>query len=119
LPCRNTPARDFLTALFKREVGKAGNEFQLSGILETMIRINHPGATDGVIETINKFARVKTTYVGNVYAHWIGRLIPQLPRAEALPKLEALLPTLPEKMIDQLLNHVTELKQSTPTAAAT
>ena len=33
--------------------------------------------------------------------------------------MEALLPTLPEKMIDQLLDHVTELKQGTPTATYT
>jgi hypothetical protein len=42
-----------------------------------------------------------------------------LPRAEALPKLEALLPTLPEAMIDQLLDSVTELKESAPRAAST
>ena len=34
--------------------------------------------------------------------YWIGQLIPDLPK-DALPKLEALLPTLPEKVIDQLL----------------
>ena len=44
--------------------------------------------------------------------YWIGHLIPQLPKAEALPKLEALLPTLPEKLIDSLLDVVTAMKQA-------
>ena len=30
---------------------------------------------------------------------------------EALPKLEALLPTLPEKAIDQLLDYVAQLQE--------
>jgi hypothetical protein len=84
-----------------------------------MIRVDHPGATDAVIELIKKFARAKSTYGYYAFSYWVGRLIPRLPRAEALPKLEALLPTLPEKMIDQLLDYVTELKQGTPTAAST
>ena len=50
--------------------------------------------------------------------YWIGHLIPRLPKAEALAKLEALLPTLPEKMIDQFLDYVTELKQGAPIASA-
>ena len=112
-------ASEFLTTLFRQGVARAGKEYELCEVIATMIRVGHPGATDAVIELLKKFARAKSTYGYYGVSYWVGRLIPALPRAEALPKLEALLPTLPEKMIDQLLDYVTELKQGTPTAAST
>ena len=72
-----------------------------------MIRVRHPEATDATIELIKKLA------AATKHAYGYYRLGPddsQLPKAEAVPKLEALLPTLPEKMIDQLLDYVTQLK---------
>ena len=33
-----------------------------SEVLDTMIRVGHPGATDAVIELIKKFAQAKSTY---------------------------------------------------------
>ena len=90
-----------------------------AAVLDAMIRVGHPGATDAVVELIERFARAKSPYGYSGFSYWVGRLIPRLPRDEALPKLEALLPTLPEKMIDQLLDYVTELKQGTPTATST
>jgi hypothetical protein len=112
-------AGEFLTTLFRQGLGRAGKEYELSGVLDTMIRVGHPGATDAVVELIEQFARAKSTYGYHAVSYWVGRLIPGLPQAEALPRLEALLPTLPEKMIDQLLDYVTELKQRTPTATST
>ena len=92
-------------------------------VLDTMIRVGHPGATDAVIELIKKHSRPPHWYPGVSYgvSYWgrIGRLFAGLPRAEALPKLEALMPTLPEEMSDLLLAYVTELKQGTPTATST
>jgi hypothetical protein len=112
-------ASKFLTALFRQGLGRAGKEYELSRVLDTMIRVGHPGATDAVIELIRKLAQTKSAYAFYGVSYRVVRLIPRLPRAEALPKLEALLPTLPEKMIDQLLHYVTELKQGTPTATST
>jgi HEAT repeat protein len=112
-------ANELLARLFREEFGKAGPEHELIGILDTMIRVEHPKATDAVIELIQKYARSKTTSSYYWSYYWVGHLIPRLPRAEALPKLEALLPTLPEKVIDQLLGFVTDLKQSAPTATST
>ncbi len=112
-------ASDFLTAHFRQGLGRAGKEYELSEVLATMIRVGHPGATDAVIELIKQFARAKSPYGYYAISYWVGRLIPGLPRAEALPKLEALLPTLPEKMIDQLLGYVIELKQGTPSTTST
>jgi hypothetical protein len=106
-----------LSKLFRERIGKTGQEYELLGILNTMIRIGYPEATDSTIELIEKCAKAKAASSYYSY-YWIGHLIPRLPKAEALPKLEALLPTLPERMIDQLLDYLTQLKQTTPTATS-
>ena len=103
-------ANDLLGRQFKQRMAKSKDEHESVGIIATMARVQHPQATDAAIELIQKLAKSKYGYY-----YWVGRLIPQLPKAEALPKLEALLPTLPEKMIDQLLDYVTELKNSPET----
>jgi hypothetical protein len=105
-------ANALLTKLFRARLGKAGVDAELLSILGTMIRVGHPEATDATIELIKKYAKARLPYG----CYWIRGMILLLPKAEALPKLEALLPTLPEKMIDQLLDYVTELKQGTPAA---
>ena len=99
-------ANALLAELFRQRLGKSGDDHELIGILDTMIRVGHPEATDATIELINRSATAKSAYG----YYWIGHLIPRLPRAEAVPKLKALLPTLPEKMIDQVLDYVTALK---------
>jgi hypothetical protein len=104
-------ANALLAELFKQQLGKAGTGYEVVGVLDTMIRVGHPEATDAVIEVIKRAAKAKYYYGYN----WFGNTIARLPKAEALPKLEALLPTLPEKMIDQLLGYIAELKQSAPT----
>ena len=109
-------ANEFLTTLVRHELAKPANEYELINVLNTMARVGHPGLTDAVIEAITKVAQSKTRYGHYAVSYGVGRLIRQLPRAEAVPKLEALLPTLPEKMIDELLNSLTELKQGTPTS---
>ena len=91
-------------------LSKKKGDYESRLILETMIRIQHPEATDSVIELLQRSA--KETHFGYL-GYWIGRLIPDLPQ-EAVPKFEALLPTLPEKMVDQLMDSVSELKNSRP-----
>ncbi|WP_165226491.1 HEAT repeat domain-containing protein [Aquisphaera insulae] len=112
-------AREFLTKRFREKFGKAAKQFELAEVLDAMIRCKHPEATDSMIELIKVLARGKSTYGYVGIPYWIGHLIPQLPRVEALPKLEALLPTLPENMIDELLGHVTEMRQAEPDPATT
>jgi hypothetical protein len=70
-----------------------------------MIHVQHPAATDSLIAAIEKHS--KGTHSYGLY--WIANLIPLLPK-EALSKFETLLPKLPEKAIDQLLDYVTQLK---------
>ena len=75
-------------------------------ILSTMVRIAHPGAADAVIEALKKTAKETTYYY---VGYWYARMIADLPKS-ALPKFEALLPTLPEKMVDQLMESVLAMK---------
>jgi hypothetical protein len=102
-------ANALLAELFQQRLGKSGYDHELMGILDTMSRVGHPAATDATIELIKKSAKASSAYG----YYWLGHLIPRLPKAEALPKLEALLPTLPEKLIDQVLDSITTLKSST------
>ena len=108
----DSKANALLTKVFS-EACRAGDDRETMSALHTMIRIRHPDATDAVIELLKRSDKSKSTYG----YYWITSLIPQLPRDEAVPKLEALLPTLPEKLIDQLLDSVAELKNRADSAA--
>jgi hypothetical protein len=90
--------KSFEDGLAKKSVHEIFNS------LTALVRIEHPEAADAVIRTIMKHAK------GTGYGlWWIGRLIPDLPKS-AIPKLDAMLTTLPEKRIEELLDFVTQLK---------
>jgi hypothetical protein len=101
-------ANEFLAATFKQQLAKSGEDYEMIGTLGTMIRVGHTGATDATIELIKFSAKSKASYSD----YWLGRLIPRLPKAEAIAKLEALVPELPEKTSDQLLDHLAALKNA-------
>ena len=75
--------------------------------LATMVRVQHPDAVSSLVAVLAKHATPKAKYTWGVY--WVARLIPDLPKSAA-PILEELLPTLHEKAIDELVEHVTALK---------
>jgi len=100
-------ANRLLAGAFSERLKKSKDLWECGQILQTMVRVQHPAATDATIAAIQKFAQGNQGYG----LYWIGQLIPNLPK-DALPKLEALLPTLPDKVIDQLLDYVTQLKSS-------
>lgn len=76
-------------------------------LLETMVHIGHPGAADAIIESLKQQA--KASHHGHL-GYWFGPMIAGLPKAEH-PKFEALLPTLPDKLVDQLIESVLTLKE--------
>ena len=76
-------------------------------VLEAMIRVGHTGVVDAIIAGLKREAKSPSYSYYQVY--WSMRLIPRLP-ASAAAKLEALLPTLPEKVADQLVDAVAALK---------
>lgn len=75
-------------------------------VLQTMVRIAHPGAADAIIDGLKRGA--KETYFG-YYGYWYGRMIADLPKS-TLPRFEELLPTLPDKMVDRLMDSILALK---------
>ncbi|MGE3406790.1 MAG: HEAT repeat domain-containing protein [Pirellulales bacterium] len=98
-------AGEFLAHACAEMLNKLKSPWELSGILGTMIEMQHPAATDLLIAAIAK--TTKGTHAYGLYS--LGQLIPHLPKS-ALPALEALLPTLPDKAVDTLLDYVTQLK---------
>jgi hypothetical protein len=98
-------ANKLLSEVFDERAKKSKDVWEAAQIVQTMVRVQHPAATDATIAVIEKHAKGNQGYG----LYWIGQLIPSLPK-ESLPRLEALLPTLPEKVIDQLLDYVTQLK---------
>ena len=69
-------------------------------------RIPQSDATEAMIAALKKQA-AETHF--HYFGYWYGPMIADLPRS-ALPKIEALLPTLPDKMVDQLIEPVLALK---------
>ncbi len=92
--------------LERLESTKIDDQHQL---MRTMARIGHPATGDVVVELLKKHAKAAHHIY---YSGWLGQLIVQLPRSE-YPKFEALLPTLPEKMVDRLIESIEELKNKT------
>ncbi len=94
-----------LSHRFNEQLRQAKDTQELISILQTMVNVEHPEAADAVISAIRKHAAA----AHGMALYWIAPLVSELPKT-ALPKLEALLPSLPEKAIDQLLDKVTQLK---------
>jgi hypothetical protein len=63
----------------------------------------HPEATDAFIAAFEK--QKKNDY----YAYWFAHLIPDLPKS-ALPRLEALVPTLGDRAADSVLDYIQQLR---------
>lgn len=74
-------------------------------LLETMIRIEHPQAVEQYLAALRKVGSDKRQY----YSYWIARVIPSLPKAAA-PKIEELVPSLNEQLVDQIAPYLVELK---------
>jgi hypothetical protein len=88
------------------ELAKLKKPHESQVVLRTMVRVRHPNAADALIAALKAQAKETTYYY---LSYWYGPMIADLPRS-ALPKFEALLPTLPDKMVDQLMDSVLALK---------
>lgn len=101
----NSGANKLLTKAFDEGLGKSRSAYDVVGLLRTMVRIEHPQAADAIVETILKYAKSVHGYALSM----IAPLIAELPK-DSLPKLEAILPSLPEKVLDPVLGFVNLLK---------
>jgi hypothetical protein len=82
-------------------------DYELSRVLETMIRINHPDIIKYHLASLKKAGKEKN--MRYYYAYWLLRLIPDLPKT-AVPKIEALIPSFNEKLIDEIIPYLEQLK---------
>ncbi len=76
-------------------------------VVATMVRASHPKATDAFVAAMEKHAD-KADYA----SYWFLRLVPELPR-EALPRLEALVPKLHDRVADSFVANLEQLRQKT------
>jgi hypothetical protein len=90
---------------------KSGADY---GVLETMIRIGHPKTVEHFVQILEHAGRAKHAN----YGYWFARLIADLP-ADAVPRIEALLPSLPENMVDHIVPYLAELQAKAAAAAPT
>jgi hypothetical protein len=81
--------------------------FETSSVLETMCKIDHPKVVDYFLATLERVGKTKTQRY--YYTYWLLRLIPDLPNSAA-PKIEALVPSLNEKVIDEIVPYLEQLK---------
>jgi hypothetical protein len=97
------PGHSATNRFLSEQLARAKNPQEL---LRTMVRIQHPEAIDALIATLKEQAKGKYHYY---LGYWYGPMIADLPPS-ALARIEELLPTLPDKMVDQLMEHVLALK---------
>jgi hypothetical protein len=100
-------ANAFLTATFSASLQKAKQLHDCHDVVASMVRASHPEATDALVAVLEKLGG-KHDYL----VYWIGNLIVELPKA-ALPRLEALIPQLNDKVADSLLGYMQQLREKT------
>jgi hypothetical protein len=98
-------ANAFLTKRFGEILSKAKQLHECGVVVASMIYAAHPDATDACVAVLEKFAKKADDFGG-----WFGSLIVDLPKS-ALPRLEALIPTLNDKVADSLLGHMQQLRE--------
>jgi HEAT repeats len=100
-------ANAFLSRIFAEKFNRAKNVIDCIQVTNTMVRAEHPNATDAVIATLEKFSD-KAGYHG----YYVGDLVTGLSKS-ALPRLEALVPKLHERVADSLLGYMQQLRDKT------
>ena len=82
-------------------------DYELSEVLATMNRIKHPDIVEYYLAALEKFGKGKNKRY--YYAYWLLRLMPDLPK-KAASKIEALVPSLNEHVIDEIIPYLEQLK---------
>lgn len=98
---------DFLSQKFEAKLKGKDVDYELGRLLQTMLQTEHPRLVEHFLDGLKKIGSPRRRYFYHPY--WFARLIPQLPK-KAAPKIEEMLPSLPEKVIDALAPYVDELK---------
>lgn len=103
---KHKPTLAYLSQAFKDLVSsKEDLGYQAWNLLETMVRIEHPQVVEHFLAALQRVASKKQTY----YSYWLTRIIPSLPKSAVAP-IEAMLPTMDEKLADQVAPYLAELQ---------
>ena len=97
-------ANAFLSRTFAEQLKKATQMHDCYEGVAAMVRAEHPDASGAVIATLEKFGD-KAGY----YGYYLGHLVAGLPKS-ALPRLEALIPKLHDRVADSLLGYMQQLR---------
>jgi hypothetical protein len=95
-----------LAETFQSKIKGKADEQDLLHVLDGLIEIEHPGATNCFIQTLQKVTASKRPYYA---VYWLMQMIPKLP-LDAAAKIEAVLPSLPDKVVDEVLPFLQQLK---------
>jgi hypothetical protein len=98
-------ANAYLAKTFAEQFKKAKQMHDCHEVVAALVRAQHPEATDAVIATLEKFSD-KSGY----YGYYLGHLIAELPKS-ALPRLEELIPKLPDRVADSMLGFMQVLRE--------
>jgi hypothetical protein len=99
----HSAANAFLAETFRATFAKAKQLLDCQDVVLAMIQAQHPEAPEAYLAVLEKFGK-KTDYYG-----YFVTLIADLPKS-AIPRLEALVPNLSEKMSDTLLEYIQKLR---------
>jgi hypothetical protein len=102
---KHKPTWEYLSKWMDAMLKKRDFDYQCSHVLETMIRTEHPQVTEYYVATLKKIADGRASH----YAYWLARLIPSLPKS-AGPQIEAVLPTMNDKVVNQIAPFIAELQ---------
>jgi hypothetical protein len=97
-------ANAYLSKTFAERFTTAKHMYECQDAVVAMVRAVHPDATDAVIAMLEKFGDKP-----GCYGYYLGQLVADLPKS-ALPRLEALIPKLHERVADSLLGYMQQLR---------
>ncbi len=95
----------FLKERFEERLKKSKDFNDCFEVLSPMVYCSHPEATDAVVRCLEKHAGNKT----HSYHWWFAHLLPELPKS-AIPKLEAIVPSLPDWVADSVVTGLQQLR---------
>ena len=101
------PTQDFLAASFQKTISQKSWHYKIDEILQTMFKTRDPNAVPCLIAVLQKINS------GSTQSHWwLERLLAQAP-PEAAEPIEALLPSLNERLVDTIVPYLTDMKART------
>ncbi|MBM80133.1 MAG: hypothetical protein CMJ78_06010 [Planctomycetaceae bacterium] len=101
-------SKEYLTAKIDQMLSRSGDPgYEVAEVLETMNRTQHAQTIDYYPKALEKHGKKKSRYH---YAWWLLHMMPDLSKS-AVPRIEALLPSLNESVVDQVIPYLERLKE--------